>query len=98
VNRYKFRLFVTGQGGHSLTAISNLRAIGNRLLDGKYDLEVIDVLENPAAAEEAKIAVTPTLIKETPLPRRRMFGDLSHTPRVLAGLDIQHAPDAESED
>lgn len=92
---YKFRLFVTGQGGHTPTAIANLRAIGNSLLRGNYALEVIDVLEQPQAAEEAKITVTPTLIKDTPLPMRRLIGDLSQTGSVLAALGI--VPPSESD-
>ncbi len=88
MSHYKFRLFVSGQLGNSLNAVSNLKALGGQLLGGDYDLEIIDVLENPELAELEKISATPTLIKDSPLPVRRLVGDLSHTPRVLAGLGI----------
>ncbi len=86
--RYNLRLFIAGQLGHSISAIANIRALGNQLLDGDYELLIIDVLEKPEAAEAEKITVTPTLIKDSPLPARRLIGDLSQTPRVLAGLGI----------
>lgn len=85
---YRFRLFISGQLGNSLTAIANLRALGAQVLGGDYELEIIDVLERPELAEQEKIVVTPTLIKDAPLPVRRLIGDLSHTPRVLAGLSL----------
>lgn len=94
--RYKFRLFVTGQGGHTPTAITNLRAIGSQFLNGDFELDIIDVLDQPAIAEEARVTMTPTLLKDTPLPARRLVGDLSHTARVLAALDISTASDGNS--
>ena len=86
--KYQFRLFIAGQLGNSLTAIANIKALGNQLLGGDYLLEIIDVLERPEAADREKVTVTPTLIKDSPLPARRLIGDLSHTPRVLAGLSL----------
>ena len=86
--RYQFRLFIAGQLGNSLSAIANIKALGNQLLAGDYDLQIIDVLERPEVADREKITVTPTLIKDAPLPARRLIGDLSHTPRVLAGLSL----------
>ncbi len=86
--RYKLRLFVTGNAGLSMSAITNAQAIGNQALHGDYELEVVDVLQNPEQAEREKIVVTPTLILDAPLPSRRLIGDLSHTPRVLSGLGI----------
>lgn len=91
--RYQFRLFITGQLGNSTAAIANLRALGKQLLGGDFELQIVDVLERPELADQEKITVTPTLIKVAPLPARRLIGDLSHTPRVLAGLGI--TPDAE---
>ena len=85
---YRFRLFISGQLGNSLTAIANLRALGAQLLGGDYELEIIDVLEHPELAEHEKVVLTPTLFKDSPLPVRRLVGDLSHTPRVLAGLGL----------
>lgn len=94
--RYQFRLFIAGQLGTSLNAIANFRAIGNQMLGGNYELTVIDVLEQPELAEQEKVTVTPTLIKDAPLPMRRLIGDLSHTPRVLAGLGLTAESDHSS--
>lgn len=94
--RFKLRLFVAGQLGNSITAIANIRAIGNAVLAGDYELQIIDVLEDPESAEREKISVTPTLIKESPLPVRRLVGDLSQTPRVLAGLGLPPEGDTTS--
>ncbi|MBL8953459.1 MAG: circadian clock KaiB family protein [Myxococcaceae bacterium] len=86
--KYQFRLFIAGQLGNSLTAIANIKALGSQLLRGEYTLEIIDVLERPELADRERVTVTPTLIKDAPLPVRRLIGDLSHTPRVLAGLSL----------
>jgi circadian clock protein KaiB len=94
--RYQFRLFIAGQLGNSLHAIANMRALGNHMLKGDYDLKIIDVLERPELAELEKITATPTLIKDAPLPMRRLIGDLSHTPRVLAGLGLTNESDHSS--
>ncbi len=91
--RHQFRLFISGQAGNSLSAIANLRALCAQLLGGDYELQIIDVLEEPELAEREKITVTPTLIKDAPLPARRLIGDLSHTPRVLAGLGLTQLDD-----
>ncbi len=88
MKQYRFKLFVAGQVGSSQLAIINLKAIGNQMLQGNYDLEIIDVLSQPARAEEEKIIVTPTLIKETPFPVQRLTGDLSMTSKVVAGLGL----------
>ena len=71
------------------TAISNLRRICEKELEGQYDLEIIDVLQYPDLAEDEKILATPTLIKSLPLPLRRVIGDLSDTDKVLLGLEVQ---------
>lgn len=70
-------------------AIANLRRICEQDLKGRYELEIIDVLEFPHIAEDEKILATPTLIKELPLPLRRMIGDLSDRDKVLLGLDVR---------
>jgi circadian clock protein KaiB len=75
-------------------AIANLRRICEQELRGQYDLEIIDVLENPQAAEDEKILATPTLIKQLPPPLRRVIGDLSDKEKVLLGLEVRpgHTP------
>jgi len=84
-------LYVTGQTTRSARAIANLRRICDEELGGEYDMKVIDVLERPQLAEDEKILATPTLIKELPLPIRRIIGDLADTEKVLIGLDMVSA-------
>lgn len=66
-----------------------MRRICENELHGKYELEIIDVLEHPQVAEDDKILATPTLIKQLPPPLRRVIGDLSDTDKVLLGLEVQ---------
>lgn len=86
--RVVLKLYVTGQTARTERAISNLRRICDQNLGNRYQLFVIDVLEQPQLAEAEKIVATPTLIRELPLPTRRIIGDLSDAPAVLKGLDI----------
>jgi len=87
-DRYKLRLFVTGSTPRSARAIANMRRICEENLHGRYDLEVVDVYENPDATRELQIVATPTLVKLLPEPLRRIIGDLSDQERVLAGLNL----------
>jgi circadian clock protein KaiB len=86
--KYKLRLFVTGSTPRSAKAIANMRKICEENLHGRYDLEVVDVYENPDATRELQIIATPTLVKILPEPLRRIIGDLSDRERVLAGLNV----------
>jgi circadian clock protein KaiB len=86
--RYKLRLFITGSTPRSTRAIENMRRICQEHLEGQYDLEVIDVYQNPEATRELQIVATPTLVKILPEPLRRIIGDLSDKERVLAGLNL----------
>jgi circadian clock protein KaiB len=88
---YRLRLYITGRTAHSNRAIENLRQICESELNGQYEVEVIDVLENPGLAEREKILATPTLVKRLPEPVRKIIGDLSDRERVLLGLDIYRA-------
>lgn len=85
---YLLKLFVTGASPRTGTAIANLNRICEQELEGRYQLEIIDVLEHPEMAEDEKILATPTLIKSLPLPLRRVIGDLSNTEKVLLGLEL----------
>jgi circadian clock protein KaiB len=85
---YRLRLFVTGTTPRSARAIRNIRAICEDNLKGRYDLEVIDIYQHPELIKPEQIVVTPTLVKELPLPLRKMIGDLSNKEQVLIGLDI----------
>jgi circadian clock protein KaiB len=89
---YVLRLFVTGTTPRSARAIRNIRAICEDHLPGRYDLAVIAIYQHPEDARTAQIIVTPTLVKHTPIPVRKLIGDLSDTNRVLAGLDIMPRP------
>jgi circadian clock protein KaiB len=86
--KYILRLYVTGSSGRSLRAVQNLKKLCDEHLSNDYDLEVIDIYENPAAAREEQIVAAPTLIKKLPQPIRRFVGDLSNTQKILVGLDI----------
>lgn len=88
---YKLRLFVTGSTPRSTRAIENMRRIIRDNLAGRFDLEVIDVYQNPEATREYQVVATPTLVKVLPEPLRRIIGDLSDRERVLAGLNLTPA-------
>jgi circadian clock protein KaiB len=87
--RYLLRLYVTGQTPRSLQAIENIQRICNEHLQGRYDLEVIDIYQQSALAKGDQIVAAPTLIKKLPLPLRQLIGDMSDTERVLMGLDLR---------
>jgi circadian clock protein KaiB len=85
---YVLRLYITGTTPRSLRAVANIRAICEENLPGRYELEVIDIYQQPEHAKPEQIVVAPTLIKKLPLPVRKIIGDLSNKERVLAGLDV----------
>jgi circadian clock protein KaiB len=87
--RYALRLYVTGTTPQSARAIANVRIICEEHLQGRYELEVVDLYQQPQLAEGEQIIVAPTLIKKLPLPLRRIIGDLSDIERVLVGLDLR---------
>jgi circadian clock protein KaiB len=89
--KYLIKLYVTGQTPRADRAIANLRRLCEEELAGRYELVVIDVLERPQLAEDEKILATPTVVKELPVPIRRIIGDLSDSERVLLGLDLRPA-------
>jgi circadian clock protein KaiB len=85
---YVLRLFVTGTTAHSVRAIANIKTICEERLKGHYDLEVIDIYQHPLKAGGEQIIAAPTLIRKSPLPIRRLVGDMSDKARVLHGLDL----------
>ena len=87
-NNHILRLYVMGRTPRSQRAIANIQRICEEELQGRYQLEVIDVLERPQLAEDEKVLATPTLIKELPPPLRRIIGELSDKELVLMGLDL----------
>src|SRR5688572_12072724 len=93
---YVLRLYVTGSTPRSARAIQNIRAICEKHLQGRYDLEVIDIHQQPVLARGEQIIAAPTLIKKLPAPLRKVVGDLSNSERVLMGLDLRPIEGPES--
>lgn len=89
--KYHLRLFVTGQTPRSVKSVENLRRLCEKYLKGRYELEVVDIYQQPALASENQIIAAPTLIKRLPLPLRRLVGDFSNQDRVMLGLDLRLA-------
>jgi circadian clock protein KaiB len=87
--RFVLRLFVTGMTPKSTRAIANLKIICEDYLEGRYELKVIDIYQQPKLAQEEQIIGTPTLIKQLPLPFRKLIGDMSDTEKVLVGIDLK---------
>jgi circadian clock protein KaiB len=88
---FVLRLYITGTTARSKRAVDNVRALCEQHLDGRYDLEVVDLYQQPELAAREHLLAAPTLVKKLPLPLRRLVGDLSDQARVLAGLDLQPA-------
>jgi circadian clock protein KaiB len=92
--RYLLRLYIAGATPRSTQAILNIKRICEEYLQGRYELEVIDVYQQPVLAPGEQIVAAPTLIKQLPLPLRKFIGDMSDTERILIGLDLRmRAPD-----
>lgn len=87
--KYVLRLYVTGNTAKSVRAIENIRKICEEKLQGRYELEVIDLYQQPRLAAGDQIIAAPTLIKKLPLPVRRLVGDLTKDENVLIGLDLK---------
>jgi circadian clock protein KaiB len=88
-SRYILKLYVAGQSPKSVNAIANLKKICEENLQGRYELEVIDLYQQPQLAQGEQVIALPTLIRKLPPPLRRIIGDMSDTERVLVGLDIR---------
>ena len=86
---WELRLYVAGQTARSLAAFANLKRICEEHLEGKYTIEIIDLLKNPLLARGDQILALPTLVRKLPTPVRKIIGDLSNTERVLVGLDLR---------
>lgn len=85
---FVLRLYVTGASPNSVRAVANLKEICEKYLAGRYSMEVIDVYQQGALAQEEQIIALPLLIKKFPLPERRFIGDLSDTDKVLKGFGL----------
>ncbi|HSL89614.1 MAG TPA: circadian clock KaiB family protein [Ignavibacteriaceae bacterium] len=87
-DKWILRLYVAGQSPKAITAFANLKKICEDQLNGKYSIEVIDLLINPQLGVEDQILALPTLVRKLPVPVRKIIGDLSDTERVLVGLNL----------
>jgi circadian clock protein KaiB len=85
-------LYVAGQSPKSLRAFANLERLCEEHLAGRYEIEVIDLVENPSLARSDDILAIPTLVRRLPAPLRKIIGDLSNSERVLVGLHIRPKP------
>jgi len=86
---WELRLYIAGQTPKSVTALSNLKKYCEEHLQGKYKIEVIDLLLQPQLAEGDQIFAVPTLVRKVPVPIRKIIGDLSNEEKVLVGLNIR---------
>jgi circadian clock protein KaiB len=89
---FDLRLYIAGQTARSVAALANLKRICDEHLEGRYRIEVIDLVERPQLARGDQILALPTLVRKLPPPIRKLVGDLSDTERVLVGLDLRPRP------
>jgi circadian clock protein KaiB len=89
--KWRLRLYVAGNTPNSIAAFSNLKEICEKHLGGRYQIEVVDLLENPTLAKGDQIVAIPTLVRKLPYPVKKIIGDLSNRERVLVGLDLKPA-------
>lgn len=97
---FEFRLYVAGATPRARATVANLRALCQASVGDDHEIEVVDVLDQPALAEEERILATPTVVRVAPLPRRRVVGDLSDHRAVAVALDLPQPrhPDQEGPD
>lgn len=88
VDPYVFRLYITGASPNSSRAITNLKAFCDKYLGNHYELQVIDVYQQPQIAKSVDIFALPLLIKKSPLPERRLIGDMSNSAKLLKSLNV----------
>jgi circadian clock protein KaiB len=98
ISHYQLRLYITGTTQRSSQAIANIRSLCEEFLKGHYDLEVIDIYQQPVEAGKQQIIAAPTLIKELPIPPKRLIGNLADRDKVLVGLNLKSENTSESKD
>lgn len=86
---WALRLYVAGRSPKCVAALANLQRFCQEQLAGRYDIEVVDLLENPRLAKDDQIVAIPTLVRKLPAPLRKIIGDLSNTERMVVGLDLR---------
>jgi len=89
VKQWQLRLYVAGQTPKSVMAFANLKRLCEEHLAGEFEIEVIDLIENPRLAKDDQIVAIPTLVRKLPPPIRKIIGDLSDTERTLVGLQLR---------
>jgi circadian clock protein KaiB len=94
IERFVFRLYITGNTIRSSQAIANIRAVCEDYLAGRYELEVVDIYQQPKAAATEQIIAAPTLIKKLPAPVRRLIGNLSDRAKILVALNLTRGRDS----
>jgi len=87
--KYDLRLYVAGTTPRSSQAVTNIKKICEEYLHGRYDLEVVDIYQQPTLVKGEQIIAAPTLIKKLPLPLRKFIGDMADKERILVGLDLK---------
>jgi len=87
--KYVLRLYVAGATPKSAAAVTNIRKICEEHLKGRYELEVIDIYQQPVLAKGEQIIAVPTLVKKLPIPLRRFIGTMADEERILMGLDLK---------
>ena len=87
--QYNLRLFITGASPVSVRAVSNIKNICETYLAGRYELEVVDIYQQPTLVEDENITAVPVLIKKFPMPKKKLVGDMSDINKVLKGLGIR---------
>ncbi len=85
---WNFHLYIAGKSAKSTAAIANLQKICDEYLQNKYQIEIIDLVQNPEMARKDQIIAVPTLIKKLPRPVKQIIGDLSNQEKLLVGLEI----------
>jgi circadian clock protein KaiB len=88
-DKWSLRLYVAGRTPKCVSAIENLQRFCEEHMAGRYEIEVIDLLENPRLAKDDQIIAIPTLVRKLPEPLRKIIGDLSNTERMLVGFDLK---------
>ncbi len=86
---YSLRLYITGTTERSNEAVTNIRQLCDKYLPGRYELEVVDIYQQPGKAADAQIIAAPTLVKQLPAPIKRLIGNLSDPEKVIIGLDLK---------
>jgi circadian clock protein KaiB len=89
ISHYQLRLYITGTTERSSQAIANIRSLCEEFLKGHYDLEVIDIYQQPIEAGKQQIIAAPTLVKQLPIPPKRLIGNLADRDKVLVGLNLK---------